>query len=327
MGVQVGGPTAAVAGQQRAYSFTVFGTDGLPYNGTYSLQINWGDGEPLTNFTNNTFNRPTVSLSHTFPFFGTFPVSVQVSNSSGQGGSGGGSVAVTPALVEGGTLYVGGDRSNGWMVVAPAGDTGGVQVTHNTLQFGPFFPTDRIIVFGGEGMDEIFVNTTTVGGQTYAVTLPVIVFGGFHDDRIDATGAGGPVALIGGGGRDTLYGGAGDDILVGGTVTDTLFGGGGSDILIGGSTSYDLDPAAYVALLAEWGRAAEPLQVRYDRLRGMRSDGLNVGYYLWFSTVHNDSAVDNLWGQGGIDWFFTHPSSTGVDQRRDYVDGEFYTFI
>jgi hypothetical protein len=43
---------------------------------------------------------------------------------------------------------------------------------------------------------------------------------------------------------------------------------------------------------------------------------------LWYSTVQNDSAVDNLWGQDGIDWFFTHPGLPGVDVRQDFVAGE-----
>jgi predicted NAD-dependent protein-ADP-ribosyltransferase YbiA (DUF1768 family) len=52
---------------------------------------------------------------------------------------------------------------------------------------------------------------------------------------------------------------------------------------------------------------------------------LNAGYYLWSSTVVNDNYVDNLWGQGGTDWFMSHLGGAGVDLRRDYVVGELYT--
>src|SRR5262249_24477718 len=158
------------------------------------------------------------------------------------------------------------------------------------------------------------VNATTINGQTYAVTKPVVIFGGFQDDTINASGAGGPVALVGGGGRDNMTGSAFNDILIGGNEADQLFGGEGSGILIGNMSSFELDPDALTALLAEWSRTDISLQARADHIN-WQPGGLNAGYYLWNSTVVNDGYADTLWGQGGTDWFFTN-SGAGLDQKK-----------
>jgi hypothetical protein len=86
-----------------------------------------------------------------------------------------------------------------------------------------------------------------------------------------------------------------------------------------------MDPVALAAILAEWSRTDISLQARADHI-SWQSGGLNNGYYLWSSTVVNDGYADNLWGQGGIDWFFTN-SGAGLDQKRDYVAGELWTSL
>jgi hypothetical protein len=54
--------------------------------------------------------------------------------------------------------------------------------------------------------------------------------------------------------------------------------------------------------------------------------GLNGSFRLNGSTVQNDLVVDFLWGQGGTDWFFTHPSHpASLDLRQDFEAGELTT--
>ncbi|MFH1921196.1 MAG: hypothetical protein ABIP48_15110 [Planctomycetota bacterium] len=69
-----------------------------------------------------------------------------------------------------------------------------------------------ILVEAGYGNDYVFVDP--------AVEIPIEIFGGADDDR-----------LQGGGGNDTLYGEAGDDELLGGDGRDQIFGGEDADTL------------------------------------------------------------------------------------------------
>ena len=66
---------------------------------------------------------------------------------------------------------------------------------------------------------------------------------------------------------DILRGGAGRDLIIGGAGGDSLYGDSGEDVLIGGSTIHDLDDAALLAMMAEWGREDYGYSERIDHLR------------------------------------------------------------
>ena len=113
-----------------------------------------------------------------------------------------------------------------------------------------------------------------------------------------------------------MVGGPASDLLVGGLGRSILIGGGGSDllvargaaILIGGTTDYDTNVVALDAVLAEWSRTDASYQKRISDLLGPTAGGtaggLNSGYYLNPTTVHNDGVKNILTGGYGLDWFF-----------------------
>ncbi|MFN5299036.1 MAG: beta strand repeat-containing protein [Planctomycetaceae bacterium] len=116
--------------------------------------------------------------------------------------------------------------------------------------------------------------------------------------------------FFGGAGADILMGNSGRDILVGGTGSDDSFGGADEDILMDGSWQL-YSESTRVAQLSriidvsrDWlgsGTFAE----RVLRLRSFSSP-LNT------STVTLDAAIDRVWGDDGLDWFWI-----GVEDQND----------
>jgi hypothetical protein len=107
-------------------------------------------------------------------------------------------------------------------------------------------------------------------------------------------------------------------------VTLVPTGDGDDDILIAGTTDYDANAAALGALIKEWGRTDESYLTRINnRLDGIVSGGQT--YALNASTVHTDTAIDVLYGSGGMDWFFVQVSGTNKDQVKDKTSGEVIT--
>ena len=126
--------------------------------------------------------------------------------------------------------------------------------------------------------------------------------------------------LVGGDGNDSIWGGTGRDILIGGQGTDTLRSGAGDDLLIGNGTIYDAHLAALTALLAEWGRTDANYGTRTNHLLG-EPDGLNDGYFLGHDTLLADSAIEQLYGEAGLDLLLTG-FTTPADTANDVVVGE-----
>jgi hypothetical protein len=132
-------------------------------------------------------------------------------------------------------------------------------------------------------------------------------------------GMSGNNVLLGGAGNDILIGGPGRDLLVGGTGYDWLYGGGGEDILIGGLLTYYTESTrtvrqnAFAAIMAEWGRVDRGFAERQASLRGEDSEGLNGSYFLTPSTVRDDKAADELFGEEEENWLFEFP----LDIRHD----------
>ena len=96
-----------------------------------------------------------------------------------------------------------------------------------------------VIETRGGGYDTIIVNWALpqlrLPDQVEAVELRAAVTqveGNTLDNRIDASGLGRGVSMLGGSGNDHLTGGAGADRLDGGRGADILEGGGGDDVFI-----------------------------------------------------------------------------------------------
>lgn len=128
-------------------------------------------------------------------------------------------------------------------------------------------------------------------------------------DNSDNTlrGAGGNDILIGLDGNDTLTAsGTGRNLLVGGNGADILNGGDGDDILIGGrfESNLDTNDAVLRAFLAVWTGAGDYT----SRTRSLNHDGVPVSGVTYklndANIVRVDNAVDHLYGNGGLDWFW-----------------------
>jgi Ca2+-binding RTX toxin-like protein len=174
----------------------------------------------------------------------------------------------------------------------------------------------------GEGGDDVIA---ALGGSDFVEAGP-------GNDNVD--GGGGLDLVVAGTGNDTIdagvdrdlvYAGAGDDQVVGGQGADTLHGGGGDDVLVGGTTDFDDNLAALDALMAEWGRTDADYAARVNHLNGSAGGGLNGGYFLNSNTVHDDAALDQLYGEAGSDWFFYTASGSIKDKLNDLVTGEVAT--
>jgi Ca2+-binding RTX toxin-like protein len=179
------------------------------------------------------------------------------------------------------------------------------------------FPTSGLtglVVYARGGNDVITVSPNVV--------LPALLFGEDGDDKIYA--GGGPSVLSGGAGDDYLQAGLGNDILIGGTGKDVLVGGGSGDIEIGGTTSFDNNPAALSALLAEWSSGAS-YSTRMNHLTGATAGGLNGGNFLIATgggrTVFDDGCQNQMSAGPGLDWFFANLDGIGNSGNKDRVSG------
>ena len=163
---------------------------------------------------------------------------------------------------------------------------------------------------------------------TGGLAVPAFLFGSDSHDTLDASGSVANNVLVGGAGIDRLYGGSGRDLLIGGLGADTLVAGSGGDILIGGYTNYDADLTALCAIMKEWGRTDADYNTRVKHLQGTLSGGLNGSYRLTATTVHDDNALDSLYGGAGMDWFFVGGNGKNKkDKVYNQVSGEVITTL
>jgi hypothetical protein len=148
--------------------------------------------------------------------------------------------------------------------------------------------------------------------------------GGVGDTRVGSAHGGG--AGLGGNLLNYLGSATLNNTLF--TGADVLHGDGGDDILIGGTTDYDSNLTALNAVMAEWGRTDADYATRVKHLSGALSGGLNGSTVLKAGTggtVHDDAAIDTLFGEGGNDWFFALLSGTNKDVIKDQAKGEVVT--
>jgi Ca2+-binding RTX toxin-like protein len=205
-------------------------------------------------------------------------------------------------------LYVGGTTGNDVIEVCSGSTAGTLRVVINGLDQGTFARTTaagtigRLVVYGNDGNDAVTINSNVDA-------IAAVIYGGAGNDTL--TGGLGSNFLDGGDGNDTVTGNSARDILIGGGGQDSLFGSSGDDILIGGYylASEDLDAVA--ALTPEWTSTRTYTQ----RLANLRTGvGAGAAYKLDATTVTNDLAVDNLYGDKDQDWFWAF-SNDRTDQK------------
>jgi uncharacterized delta-60 repeat protein len=308
--VTVAGPTGGVRGQERTFAFTATDPSSVDLAANFQYAINWGDG------SSETVTGPaSVQLTHIFTASGPYQVTALATDKDGATSVSPGSASITIAAVQmqGNNLVVGGTTGDDTIVINPADAGGDLNVTINGVLQGTYHPTGQIIVYAQAGNDTVDLQSVKNRGQRIYVAVPALLFGGDGDDTLDVSGSRANNILVGGAGNDVLRGGLGSDLLIGGTGADTLYAGSGGDILIGGSTIYDDNPTALTAILADWGRTDIVYQDRINYLLGTTAGGPNGSYYLNSTTVQDDSAVDQLYGGAGLDWYLYQATGSYSD--------------
>ncbi len=220
------------------------------------------------------------------------------------------SVSITPVAMESDpydpsltALYVGGTLGDDNIAITPAITSGpgggaihnGVKVGMNFVNYGSFFPTGHVVVYGQSGNDVIKTAAQTINGVLTYVSVPALFFAGDGNTILNVSGSAANNVLVGGAGLDRLIGGSGPSVLQAGT---------GGAILIGGTTSYDGNAAALASFLAEWGRTDIDYATRIAHLTGSLSGGLNGACFLNATTVQADGMLNILYGGPGLDWYF-----------------------
>jgi hypothetical protein len=302
----ISGPSAAVPGQPLIYVLKAV-ESGVPASTLFSFAIQWGDGSPV-----QTLAGPTgTQVTHVFTAPGNYTVRLTDTDSSSNASAPVTmTVAITTVLMEPDpydpsltALYMGGTTGNDTIAITPVAGNG-VQAAMNFVNYGHYFPTGHVVVYGQSGNDIIKTAPMSINGVLTYVSVPALFFAGNGTDILNATGSIASNVLVGGSGSDRLLGGKGQDILIGGSGSSTLNAGSGGDILIGGTTSYDNNAATLAAVLAEWSRTDIDYATRIAHLTGSLSGGLNGGVLLNSSTVQADGQVNDLYGGPGLDWFF-----------------------
>jgi FG-GAP-like repeat/RTX calcium-binding nonapeptide repeat (4 copies) len=340
-------PVATIAGlsyaaRNQALTFTLGATSGLPASAVFSYAIDWNNDGVV----DQTVSGPSgITVDHayaasggynavvtasvniggedytsysTFKYVTIFAVSATIQTDPGN--------ATLKALVVEGT-------ANAETLALSPGTGNGVALSINGTSVGTFaapggLPFAHLLVYGYGGNDTLRL--------TGGLTVPAFLFGSTGNDTLDAGGSTANNVLVGDAGADSLTGGSGRDLLIGGSGADTLRGGGGDDILIGGYTDYDANLTALCAIMKEWGRTTGSGADYNTRVKNL-TDGtgspatrLNGSFFLSAKTVHtvyDDAAIDSLYGEAGLDWFFARTGGKYKDKVNDKSSGEVVTAI
>jgi hypothetical protein len=333
--VTVSGPSIGVPGQPLTFTFSA--SESGPSTFTYS--IDWGDGSAKQSLPGG--DGSPVMTSHTYTVPGTFIVSATAQDTAGNvshPASPTSPVSITVVAMETDpadstktALFVGGTTGNDNIAISPSVSmSNGVKVGANSVNYGEFFPTGHVIVYGQTGADIIKTAPVTISGVLTYVNVPVIIFSGNGNNTLNVSGSIAGNVVVGGGGSNKLIGGLGRDILIAGAGPSTLQAGNppsmppgqGGAILIGGTTDFDNNAAALASILAEWSRTDIDYSMRIAHLMGP-TGGLNGSNFLNATTVHDNHMVDTLTGGSGMDWFFAGMT----DVLKNQATGETVTPI
>jgi RTX calcium-binding nonapeptide repeat (4 copies)/Calpain family cysteine protease len=166
----------------------------------------------------------------------------------------------------------------------------------------------RIEIVGGDGDDQIFLDSQTVAGQG-PITRPTKIWAEGGDDWV--VGGEGPDTIDAGTGEDEIHGGGGNDSLWGAGAKVWLYGENGSDVLEAESAQAVLDGGAGNDRLEVWGTAAAwltggPGNDRLDGDAGADQMDGGTGNDLIFGNAGDDVVVggagnDRMFGGHGAD--------------------------
>lgn len=317
--VSVTGPASGVRYQTLAFSGS-FVDPGLLDAHVLAWQVLLG-GTVVASGAGSTMEfTPTVS--------GDYQVALAVTDDDGGAGSAtvALSVGVSAVMVDpvdgAPALFVGGeagadniDVGRGDVADTVAVWIGGQKIGEYALQDPSAGPLARIVIYGGEGDDNIRLRGN-------APPVPVELYGGAGDDKL--AGGDGDDIIVGGDGDDLMWGGDGNDLLIGGTGTDKLFGGKGDDILVGASFVGENVRADLRAIMAEWTRTDIEYVLKCLHLTDGADygpvAGLNGNVVLDETTLIDDNVRDMVFGEQGEDCFLV-----GIEDRTDSRLGELLT--
>ncbi len=291
------GPTTGVRGQPRSYSFYAFDWSAADRAAQFHWSVDWGDGSPVQSVALTGYE----NVEHTFSSTGTFSVAATATDKDG-----GRSdrverrVAIQAIAFDDGSLVVGGTTGSDVIIIRPTRQAGILDVQINGVAQRRFAAASRILIYGQAGNDSIQLRST---GPTQ-ITVPAIIFAGHGNDVVRVEGSSGGNILAGGLGTDVLLGSPGRDLIIGGTGRDTLRGNDGDDILIGAATEFDANLVGLLEVMSIWNRSDLNYESRISRLSLPAYGGQSYLSLFSAAAVHDDRAVDNLFGDGGSDWFF-----------------------
>jgi Ca2+-binding RTX toxin-like protein len=301
----VTGPTDGVRSQPRPFVLTADDADPADMTAGFRFDVDWGDGSPVETIGATPGNGAGVPVDHVYADEGDFIVTVVAIDQNGAvSDEATHTIAITRValqddpLAPGETmLAIGGGSADDVIRIRRGAGAGNLVVQMNGVREGLFRPTNRVVVFGGDGNDRINVLA--------GVTVPAWAYGGLGDDDLFAGGA--AAVLLGGDGADSLVGRAARDILIGGAGGDSLGGRGGDDLLIDGTTAFDTDEASLAAIQCEWLSANDyPTRVANVRANFLVTEDPD-------RTIFDDGVADFLVGNLGRDAFFANLDAGVVD--------------
>ena len=289
--------------------------------------------------------------------YGAFggPATVDLATSAGSGLAEFDSISSFVGSAAADTL-IGKNSNNTWTVTAAGAGTVGSTTfsAFEALQGGTANDTFRVTEGVSSGLSIDGGNATTNDRLDYADYTTAVsvdlgadsatglvsasgienVAGGAGNDILRGNGGNNMLAgnqgndiIIGGGGNDTINGNGGRDILIGGVGADTILGNADEDILVAGTTSHDGADMALLLLLGEW-TSSNNYATRVANITnggGLNGTTVLVGDDGGTQTVFNDTDVDTLTGNGGVDWFFANQNGTGaIDIVTDKTANELW---
>jgi len=161
------GPSIAVPDQPLAYTLSAT-ESGLPSGTVYSYSVQWGDGTATQTYSGLSGTQGV----HVYVAIGVYTIGISATDPNGHVSvpvSASTSIArvametdpYDPSLT---ALYVGGTLGNDTIAITPATTAGGVKVGMNFVNYGNFFPTGHVVVYGQSGNDIIKTAAQMING-------------------------------------------------------------------------------------------------------------------------------------------------------------------
>src|SRR5439155_22704450 len=183
----ISGPSFSVGVPGQPLTFTLGASEsGLAAGTVYSYSVQWGDGSHVQTFS----GASGTPATHAFVVTGGYTIAVTATDPNGNS-SNPVSTSLTLTTVATETdpynsnltaLYVGGTTGNDNIAITPV--AGGVKVGMNFVNYGSFFPTGHVLVFGQSGYDIIKTAAQTINGLLTYGNVPLVIFAANGNDRL-----------------------------------------------------------------------------------------------------------------------------------------------